>query len=442
MWPLFVAAGIGLAPAVLACFVKNKIGKAILSVISIGGFFICTVLLAAFALPSYFGVHRTWLPFVVCGALFVILMLFAWKPFDTKKRRIAAATIAGVTIIITGVFTTPPIYKNSLVVKSGEEVYLGEYAPFGEYYYNDARVLTHRETKAALLNEEATLKLYGNLPVLDGATALYPLYSAYVRATYPAPESSLDIPEYNNQYADLRDADSKALIVCSRTSAAFENLIDGYADIVFLMGVSDEQRVAAEAKDLELTLTPIGREAFVFFVNSRNSISDVSSDNIKRIYSGEVTNWSEVGGKNNVIRAYQRPETSGSQVQLRQIMGSTPIAPAPEEDVFDMMMGMVRRVANYSNYKNSLGYSFLYYARDMVKEHNIKFLSIDGISPTSENIASEAYPFANDFYAVTVKSNGVYLNPERAENINRFLEWMEGSQGKYLVEATGYIPIK
>jgi phosphate transport system substrate-binding protein len=121
-------------------------------------------------------------------------------------------------------------------------------------------------------------------------------------------------------------------------------------------------------------------------------------------------------------------------------MGGTPIRPAPQEDVFDMMLGMVRQVANYSNYKNSLGYSFLYYARDMVNAHDIRFLSIDGNAPTSENIATGAYPFAHDFYAITVKSAGEYLNPERADNIDRLLEWIQGAQGQYLVKATGYCP--
>jgi len=74
------------------------------------------------------------------------------------------------------------------------------------------------------------------------------------------------------------------------------------------------------------------------------------------------------------------------------------------------------------------------------KQYNIKFLSIDGIPPTDANIASGAYPFANDFYAVTALHNGEYLNPERSGSIASMLEWIMSEQGQYLVEATGYIP--
>jgi phosphate transport system substrate-binding protein len=121
-------------------------------------------------------------------------------------------------------------------------------------------------------------------------------------------------------------------------------------------------------------------------------------------------------------------------------MGNTAIVPAPEDDVFDMMMGMVSRVASYRNYRNSLGYSFLYYVRDMLNEHNIKFLSIDGKEPTNENIASGAYPYADDFYAVTVKRDGGFLNADRTDNINAFIRWILSEQGQYIVKATGYVP--
>ena len=450
MWPIHIVAGFGLLPAIIACIVKNKAVRGILSAISIFGFLVFSFLLAVFILPSYIGAHGTWIPFVLCGAVFAAAMLIAWKPFGEKTRRIAALSVVGAAVIASAAFAVPGIYRNALTIRQSDEVNLSVYQPFGRYWYVDG-VLTHHESQAAVLNEETALRIEGNLPRLDGATALYPLYAAFVQATYPAPEPALDIMEYS-YYGDLwrrlieeeRGYDWEnniPFITCSRTSSAFENLIDGYADIIFLMGVSDEQRTAATERGLELELTPVGREAFVFFVHARNSISGLSASDIKRIYSGEVTSWGEVGGRNDGIRAYQRPESSGSQVMLRQIMGDVPIAPAPEEDVFDMMMGMVNVVANYRNYRNSLGYSFLYYARDMVAEHNVKFLSIDATPPTDANIASGAYPFANDFYAITVRRGGEYLNPERGGNIDSMLEWILSEQGQYLVEATGYVPM-
>ena len=427
-----------------SCFLKNKTirNRILKTLLSIGCFItlLFVVFFFFFVIPYYVGVHGYWLSFVICGAFYLILLLLIWKPFKVKIRRIIVFSITGITLLLFGVFAVPEMYKSSLP-QAGEEINLSQYKPFGDYWYVDG-ILTHHESNVAKLNGESTLKLTNDLPRLDGATALYPLYSAFVRATYPEPEARIDNYEYF-PYNDFRltDSDTVPLVVCSRTAAAFENLIDGYADVVFLMGVSDEQRLMAEEKGLDLILTPIGREAFVFFVNSRNKVSDISVDDIKGIYSGQITNWRGVGGGNNEIRAYQRPDESGSQTMLKQIMGDTRLVPAPLDTITDTMMGMYERVSSYRNYRNSLGYSFLYYIRDMIDENKVKFLSINGIEPTSENITNGTYPFANDFYAITVRSNGEYLNPERTENIDKLLEWIQSAQGQYLVEATGYVPI-
>ncbi|MCL2628448.1 MAG: substrate-binding domain-containing protein [Oscillospiraceae bacterium] len=431
---MFLFGALAVAPLVAAYFIDNKVIKGVLCGLS---FIFCFVFAVMFSLViafNYNTIHGFWVPFTICSAVFLISQLLIWKPFKMKTRVISMVSVAVVALSVTAIFIIPAVYNSSIPV-SREEVFLPEYTPFGRYWYVDG-VLTHHESRTAKLNEPSALSLTGELPRLDGATALYPLYAAFVQATYPAPAPDLDIPEYST-YGEL-SGDYASLIVCSRTAGAFANLIDGYADIIFLMGVSDEQVEWAEKSGYEIVLTPVGREAFVFFVNSRNTVTDISTRDIRRIYSGEVTNWQDVGGRNNEIRAYQRPDTSGSQVMLEQIMGDIPIVPA-EHEVFDTMMGMYSEVANYKNYRNSLGYSFLYYIRDMIGENKVKFLSVDGVTPVKENIESGAYPFANDFYAITLKKDGEYLNPERGDNIDKLLEWIVSSQGQYLVEETGYV---
>jgi len=322
----------------------------------------------------------------------------------------------------------PEIYHRSIPEGPREEIDLYQYLPFGDYPSSP-------DTLVASLAEPSSLRLTSDLPRLDGATALYPLYSAFTRASYPQGNY--------NPYGDLGNGTGHTTLVgCAKTSQAYLNLLGGQADIVFLMGVSDAQKAMAASQGLELTLTPIGREAFVFFVNRHNSISGLTSDDVKGIYSGQITNWRQVGGKNDDIKAYQRPEESGSQTMLKQIMGSTTLVPAPEEEVFSTMMGMYTQVANYKNYKNSLGYSFLYYINDMINENKIKFLSIDGVAPTRQNIADNSYPYSLDFYAVTVHRDGAYLNPERGDNIDALIDWIRGPQGQQLVDATGYVPLR
>ena len=353
---------------------------------------------------------------IISAGIFLISMILIWKLFKLKWRLIVAGFI---TILIIGCGVCNAMQKNILELHSigvlGDEISLSIYEPFYE------------NTLAASLDTASSLTFEEHLPHLDGATALYPLYASFARATYPA--------------AEYRVYRGDSAVTCSRTARAFENLLDGTADLIFLMGVSDEQRQQAEELGLELMLTPIGKEAFVFFVNKKNAMENLSVENIRDIYSGKVKFWREVGGNHSEILAYQRPDTSGSQVMLKEIMGDVPIVEAPEVNTYNMMMDMYKAVA-YKNHKNALGYSFLYYIRDMIAENKIKFLSIDGVPPTAENIASGAYSFAHDFYAVTVVRTIMTEEEQaRADNAQKLVEWICAPQGQSLVEKTGYVPL-
>lgn len=353
---------------------------------------------------------------ILCVGIFLISMLLIWKLFRLRWRLIAIGSI--VILLVCGSMYNS-YQKNILEIHETEggwteEVNLRNYEPFLE------------NTLAKSLDENSSLSLRNNLPRLDGATALYPLYAAFARATYPS--------------AEYKVYDKDSVIICSKTSGAFDNLLDGTADLIFLAGISEEQRAEANERGLELKLTPIGKEAFIFFVNARNSMSNLSVENIKDIYSGRIRNWSEVGGSNREILAYQRPNASGSQTMLEKIMGDTPIIEAPE-NVYDEMYGMYMAVA-YKNHNNAIGYSFLYYIRDMIAENKIKFLSIDGIEPTAANISNGYYPFAHDFYAITVmRQHMTDEEKARVQNTNRLIEWILSPQGQSLVEKTGYVSL-
>lgn len=183
-----------------------------------------------------------------------------------------------------------------------------------------------------------------------------------------------------------------------------------------------------------MELTPIGREAFVFFVNKKNPIDSLTIEQIRAIYSGKVTNWAEVGGERVDIRAFQRPQDSGSQTALQNLMGNVPLMEAPTEDVVSGMGGIISEVAEYKNYKNAIGYTFRYYSTEMVKNKEIKLLPIDGIVPSTENIRNGTYPIASEFYAVTAGTD----NP----NVQKLLDWILSPQGQALVEKAGYVSVK
>ncbi len=131
---------------------------------------------------------------------------------------------------------------------------------------------------------------------------------------------------------------------------------------------------------------------------------------------------------------FQRDKGSGSQSALERLMAGRELIKAPEEDVIDVMSGIITRTADYRNYKNAIGYSFRFYSTEMAGNEQIKLLSINGVAPTGENIENGTYPIASEFYAVTRTDAG--------ENTIRLLEWIQGEQGQSLIEKTGYTPLK
>ncbi|MBR3694066.1 MAG: substrate-binding domain-containing protein, partial [Erysipelotrichales bacterium] len=181
--------------------------------------------------------------------------------------------------------------------------------------------------------------------------------------------------------------------------------------------------------------TPIGNEAFVFFVHKDNPITSLTSQQIKDIYSGKITNWKEVGGRNEEIAAFQRNEGSGSQSMLQRFMGDTPIMEAPTELVNTMMSGIIEQVSNYRSKSNSIGFSFRYYVEGIIQNPDIKMIAIDGIQPTAENIKNGKYPIVTPIYAVTYEEN-------TNENVDLLLEWILSEEGQYILEETGYVGIQ
>ena len=229
---------------------------------------------------------------------------------------------------------------------------------------------------------------------------------------------------YNNEY-----------LQCTKTPQAYENLANGEVDVIFAAAPSDEQVKYAKDLGVEFELTPIGREAFVFFVNAKNPIEEITVEQIRQIYSGELTQWDELGVKGfGEIRAFQRSEGSGSQSTLEKLMEGKDLMEAPKEDVVDMMAGIIERTADYKNYRNALGFSFRFYSMEMIQNKQIKLLKVDGVSPTEENIENGTYPLASEFYAVT--------RPDASENTKKLVEWIQGEQGQDIIKGTGYTPLE
>lgn len=354
-------------------------------------------------------------------------------PFRMKYVRLIVLCCTAALLLSEGAW----FYKRRNIVESDPEqqgygfAYENGYSSTNlQPYYveNEENILAKLDAPSDFMISDSS-----QMPVLDGAEAAYPIYSAFANACYE------DIDEVQTFAKENRYKKDIALIMpiqFNNSVIAFEHLIDGEADIFFGAKPSASQQELAAQTGKELVLTPIGKEAFIFFVNSENPVDALSSDQIRGIYSGRITNWNKIGGTDERILAFQRPKNSGSQTMMEYFMGDTSLKEPLETEYVGSMGDLLIRTASYQNRSSAIGYSFRYFASIMTNDTNhelqIKYLSVDGVYPDEDTIRSGQYPITTELYAVTLADN-----PN--ENINLFLDWMTGPQGQQIVSDTGYI---
>lgn len=363
-------------------------------------------------------------PVVLAIGSFAIIPLLATPLIWFKKKKKWFLISLAIVLVWTGALGVSVglrKYDQSLVVDTAPNINIEEYLPFLE----DSKIIRL---------DNASLKLTEDLPIIDGAAAVFPVYSSFVYSVYPE-----NTPLQTHYYYPNEDTEK---FVSDNSPFQYNNTSEGYkllgekaTDIFFGAYPSKEQIATAESKGTLFEYTQIGTEAFVFFVHKDNPVDSLTAQQIKDIYSGKITNWKEVGGKNEKIIAYQRNEGSGSQSMLIRFMGDTPIMEAPTEQVNDMMSGIIDRVADYRSSTASIGFSFRYYVEGIIQNPDIKMISIDGAAPNVENIKNGSYPITTPLYAVTYKDNP---NP----NVQALLDWVLSPEGQKIIEDTGYVGIQ
>lgn len=390
---------------------------------------------------------------VLYGLFFVWGERSAAKKWGIKRDKFNAKYIAALAVyfaLFGGGIGYYDYYTELTTIKGSSDDYWRALVESGEVLFNnngygfayeggwssvdlEPYYVENPENKLAKLDEPASFVIsdVSEMPVLDGAEATYPVYSAFANACY---ENIADIQQYAKS-EEGKEKNAPKPIRFTNTIEAYKSLVDGDVDIFFGSMPSPEQKQLAADAGKELVYTPIGKEAFVFFVSENNPVDGLTSEQVRSIYSGKISNWRKVGGRNLPILAFQRPKNSGSQTRMEYFMGDVPLKEPLKSEFEVSMVGVISSVASYQNKDTAIGYSFRYYATQMVlpdDSGHMKFLSLDGVYPSPENIADNSYPLTGQLYAVSLADNdNEYVKP--------FLEFMTSEQGQQIVRETGYI---
>ena len=220
----------------------------------------------------------------------------------------------------------------------------------------------------------------------------------------------------------------------SQTHGAFMNLIDGNADIILThRTISSDEKVHADSVEVTLIETPIALDAFIFVVNKNNPVKSLKVNQVQKIYTGEITNWSQVGGNNASIKVFTRPRNSGSEEVLRElVMDGLEPADFPESAIG----GMSQVFGEILNNVDGICYTFNNY-KDLqarVPDSEVPKLAINGIFPNKNTVKNRSYPFISEVH-VAIRSN-----LDHNTMAYKLYEWLQSESAKSTITECGFIP--
>jgi phosphate transport system substrate-binding protein len=167
----------------------------------------------------------------------------------------------------------------------------------------------------------------------------------------------------------------------------------------------------------------IARDALSVYVNPSNTVRDLSLDQLRAIFSGRITRWSDVGGPDEPIVVVLRPPSSGTYRFFREhVLKDADYSPAA--------MAAIRTgdvVAAVRERPGAVGYGAVIHGTDLPR------VRVEGVDASVENVRTGSYPLARYLYFYATA-------PPEGTN-KQFLDWCVGPEGQAVVADVGFVPL-
>lgn len=237
-------------------------------------------------------------------------------------------------------------------------------------------------TKLEARGKYSPLFAGGDFPVMDSSTARKPvtadIYSFFCEGT-----------GYGG-----------AVPLCSTTHNAWLNIADGVADIALLAAPTREEQEYLKARNVSVEMKLYGGDGLVFIGNRACGVEDLTLDQVRGIFRGEITNWAQLGGVDHPIRVLYRDDQSGSQRLFERLLWAGMEVPDLEALGFERLDEMSTIVSECLYDPYSIGYSIMTYLNDVYGKEDLLCFSLEGQQATPENVAAKLYPLSTQGYVV------------------------------------------
>jgi phosphate transport system substrate-binding protein len=234
------------------------------------------------------------------------------------------------------------------------------------------------------------------------------------------------VPQLAEQFkADHPDATFD--IAAEGSTTGFAALIDGTAQIgMASRPAKTEEIAAAKANNVTLKETTVAYDGMAVIVNENNPVKNLTKRQVEQIFTGEVGDWSAVGGAGGSVSIYTRNTSSGTYSEFKEMaMKKRDYAPSSQK-----MAGNEQIAAEVGKNPNGIGYVGLAYT----KAKGVKVVSIDNALPSVESVQKKSYPYSRaTFY---------YTNGEPSGLVKAFVDFTLGEAGQKIVANVGFVPVK
>jgi phosphate transport system substrate-binding protein len=239
--------------------------------------------------------------------------------------------------------------------------------------------------------------------------------------------------KYQQEHADVRIS-----VTGGGSGTGIASLINGTVDIANASRqIKPEETQEAKSKGVNPVEFVIARDAIAVIVNPENPVSELTLQQISDIYSGKITNWSEVGGEDRPIVRLSRETNSGTHVYFLETV--LRLGEKDNKTLFSMdtlllpsSEGIVYEVRQNPN---AIGYDGLGYVPPDLKMIAIAQKAGGAyVTPSAETVNDGTYPIARDLY--------MYTNGEPAGIVKTYLDWILSPEAQQIVTELGFVPVK
>jgi phosphate transport system substrate-binding protein len=209
-------------------------------------------------------------------------------------------------------------------------------------------------------------------------------------------------------------------------------LINGTTDICDAsrpMKQSEREKLKVRFNTLGVEIKS-ARDGLAVYVQESNPVKELTLQQLKDIYTGEINNWKQVGGNDAKIILYSRENNSGTYVYFKDnVLGGEDYAASAQN-----MPGTAAVVNAVAKDKNGIGYGGAAYGK------GIRFVKVkrdansEGFEPNKESVMSGNYPISRFLY--------MYTRSKPTGALKEYIDWILSNEGQEIVSKVGYFPVK